>query len=204
MLYEQGSHEIRGAFFTDSNELDPAVVTERSMFGLKKVFFFVVWAILIMFSQNLSLFWPGLEIGFVQFPSQNPCEKLETSLSARHVWESCLCRKRNHLDGRWELSKMFSSFFLEISAVHIIAKIFVRLGKSEISSTLTATMRWKTGAQSFFFVEKLRKCIQFWRRTVSFVRGHGQAAHMPHKLCADAGCAEVSVWDIQVLSFIVK
>ena len=65
-----------------------------------------------MFSQNLSLFWPGLEIGFVQFPSQNPCEKLETSLSARHVWESCLCRKRNHLDGRWELSKMFSSFFL--------------------------------------------------------------------------------------------
>ena len=39
MLYEQGSHEIRGAFFTDSNELDPAVVTERSMFGLKKVFF---------------------------------------------------------------------------------------------------------------------------------------------------------------------
>ena len=110
MLYEQGSHEIRGAFFTDSNELDPAVVTERSKFGLKKVFF-VVWAILIMFSQNLSLFWPGLEIGFVQFPSQNPCEKLETSLSARHVWESCLCRKRNHLDGRWELSKMFSSFF---------------------------------------------------------------------------------------------
>ena len=62
-----------------------------------------------MFSQNLSLFWPGLEIGFVQFPSQNPCEKLKTSLSARHVWESCLCRKRNHLDGRWESSKTFSS-----------------------------------------------------------------------------------------------
>ena len=114
-----------------------------------------------MFSQNLSLFWPGLEIGFVQFPSQNPCEKLETSLSARHVWESCLCRKRNHLDGRWELSKMFSSFFLEISAVHIIAKIFVRLGKSEISSTLTATMRWKTGAQSFFLLRNWENVSSF-------------------------------------------
>ena len=36
--FEQGSHEIRGAFFTDSNELDPAVVTERSKFVLNLVF----------------------------------------------------------------------------------------------------------------------------------------------------------------------
>ena len=203
MLYEQGSHEIRGAFFTDSNELDPAVVTERSKFGLKKVFF-VVWAILIMFSQNLSLFWPGLEIGFVQFPSQNPCEKLETSLSARHVWESCLCRKRNHLDGRWELSKMFSSFFLGNFCRSHYCKNLCQIGEVGDFIHSDRYNEMKNRCSILFFVEKLRKCIQFWRRTVSFVRGHGQAAHMPHKLCADAGCAEVSVWDIQVLSFIVK
>ena len=44
-----------------------------------------------------------------------------------------------------------------------------------------------------FFFEKLRKYLQLRRRTVSVVRGHGEAAHMPHKLCPAAGCAEVSV-----------
>ena len=29
-LQKKGSHQCRGAFFTDSNELDPAVMTERS------------------------------------------------------------------------------------------------------------------------------------------------------------------------------
>ena len=29
-LVKKGSHQCRGAFFTDSNELDPAVMTERS------------------------------------------------------------------------------------------------------------------------------------------------------------------------------
>ena len=162
--------------------------------SLDQKYFFVVWAILIKFNNNLRLFWSGLEIDFVQSPSRNPCKKLQTSFSARHVWESFLCQKRNHLDGRWKLSK--SNIYL--------CKNLCQIGEvgDFIHSDRYNEMKYRCSI--LFFFEKLRKYIQLWRRTVSVVWGHGETAHMPYKLCLHAGCAEISVWDIQVLSFTVK
>ena len=120
----------------------------------------------------------------MQFPSQNPCEKLQTSLSARHVWESCSCRKRNHLDGRWELSKLLSSnIFWKFLPFTLLHKS-VRLGKSEISSTLTATMRWKTGAQSCFLLRNWENIPALGKNSFACARAWWSSAHatqtMPH------------------------
>ena len=48
------------------------------------------------------------------------------------------------------------------------------------------------------------KYDQLWRGALPAVRRHGQAAYVPHQLCTAAGRAEVSVRNIQVLSFVVK
>lgn len=47
LFVKKGSHQCRGAFFTDSNELDPAVMTERSdpkrKWQMFFIFIFILW-----------------------------------------------------------------------------------------------------------------------------------------------------------------
>ena len=51
---------------------------------------------------------------------------------------------------------------------------------------------------------EIEKYDQLRRGALPPVRWHGQAAYVPHQLCTAAGRAEVSVRNVQVLSFVVK
>ena len=101
LFVKKGSHQCRGAFFTDSNELDPAVMTERSD-PKRKLHFFIL---------TVST---GQETVSALSRSPMQCRIGLTSLTARKRCKNCFFLGRSHLAGRcviWHKSSKICTFF---------------------------------------------------------------------------------------------
>ena len=100
-LVKKGSHQCRGAFFTDSNELDPAVMTERSDPKRKWQNFFIL---------TVST---GQETVSALSRSPMQCRIGLTFSTARKRCKNFSFLGRSHLAGRcviWQKSSKITNF----------------------------------------------------------------------------------------------